>query len=45
MNKAKSKLKERIIEKEYALEEDSGKYYYVGFLSDKKTLIIERLSW
>jgi len=45
MDKVKSKLNGRIIEKEYALEEGGGIYYYVGFLSDKETLIIERLSW
>ena len=45
MDKVKSKLNGRIIEKEYALEESGEIYYYVGFLSDKETLIIERISW
>jgi len=45
MDKVKSKLNGRIIEKEYALEKGGGILYYVGFLSDKETLIIERLSW
>jgi hypothetical protein len=33
------------IEKEYTIEENGGVYYYVGFLSDNKTIIVKRLSW
>ena len=33
------------IEKEYFMEEGAGVYYYVGFLSDDETIIVNRLSW
>ena len=43
-DRMKSKIKEMKIEKEYG-KENGDKFYYVGFLSDKQTLIIERISW
>lgn len=33
------------IESEFSMEEGSGVYYYVGFLTDNETIIVKRLSW
>jgi hypothetical protein len=41
---ALKEIKGRTIEEEFDLEQ-LGRYYYVGFLSDKETLIVYRQSW
>lgn len=33
------------IEKEFSMEEGVGVYYYVGFLTDNETIIVQRMSW
>jgi hypothetical protein len=33
------------IEKEFSVTADGGVFYYVGFLSDKETIIVQRQSW
>ena len=33
------------IEKEFTLHQKQGIYYYVGFLTDHKSIIVQRLSW
>lgn len=43
--KALSYVEDEKIVKEYKLIEGGGVNYYVGFLSDKKTLIVKRHSW
>lgn len=33
------------IAREFSIEEGGGVYYYIGFLTDKQTIIVQRLSW
>ncbi len=42
-DKAISRLNDRKIETEFS-REDEGKFYYVAFLSDKKTILVQRSS-
>jgi hypothetical protein len=41
----KVELKDRKIEQEYILSKSSGLVYYIGFISDQETIIIQRASW
>ncbi len=44
-DEAISKIKNKKIEKEFSFEQDGGVYYYVAFLSDKESTIVNRQSW
>lgn len=44
-NRIKEALAGRTVVQEYSLEKPHGKVYYVGFLSDRKTLVVQRASW
>lgn len=44
-DKALENTKKLKIIKEFSKEKNGGVYYYVGFLSDNKTIIVKRLSW
>lgn len=33
------------IEKAFSMTADGGIFYYVGFVSDKETIIVQRQSW
>lgn len=39
------KIGKRKIEKSFSMMVDGGIFYYVGFVSDKETLIVQRQSW
>ena len=43
MDAALSRLNDRKIEKEFS-KEDGDKFYYIAFLSDKKTILVQRSS-
>ena len=40
-----SRLGELEINREFSFEEGGGVYYYVGFLNDQRSLIVQRTSW
>ena len=44
-DKAMTEIKDKKIEREFSFEKGGGVYYYVAFLSDKKSLIVNRQSW
>ena len=44
-DKALKNLGKLQIEKEFTLHEPQGKYYYVGFLTDQESIMVQRLSW
>lgn len=44
-DRIKNRLEDRKIEQEYSVTKSGGLVYYVGFLSDKKTMIVQRVSW
>ena len=39
------KYKDKTIDFEYWIENDNATMYYVGFMSDKRTIIVRRASW
>jgi len=41
----KKEIGKKGIEKAFSMTVDGGVFYYVGFLSDKETLIVQRQSW
>ncbi|MFC5683817.1 hypothetical protein ACYE2N_01620 [Flavobacterium sp. MAHUQ-51] len=43
--KIEMEIGKKEIEKEFSMTADGGIFYYVGFVSDKETLIIQRQSW
>jgi hypothetical protein len=44
LDKAMTKIGNKEIEKEFSLEQDNV-FYYVAFLSDKESIIVNRSSW
>jgi hypothetical protein len=44
-NRIKNQLEDRKIEQEYSVSKSGGLVYYVGFLSDKETMIVQKTSW
>ena len=44
-DKALAYIENEEIKKEYSMQESGGVYYYVGFLMDNETIIVQRLSW
>jgi hypothetical protein len=45
LDRALKEIGNREIEKEFSVEYERGIYYYVAFLSDKETIIVNRQSW
>ncbi|MFN8335604.1 MAG: hypothetical protein U0U09_10775 [Cyclobacteriaceae bacterium] len=43
--KISKELGSKKIEKSFSMTADGGIFYYVGFVSDKETLIVQRQSW
>ena len=43
--KVSKEIETKKIEKAFSMTADGGIFYYVGFLSDKETLIVQRQSW
>ncbi|MFN3403503.1 MAG: hypothetical protein ACK40G_05355 [Cytophagaceae bacterium] len=45
LSEAMTKTGESYLIDELALEQDFGKYYYVGFFSDGESIVVNRTSW
>jgi hypothetical protein len=44
-NRIKNQIEDRKIEQQFSVSKRGGLVYYVGFLSDKETMIVQRTSW